>query len=193
MKLHNDIMNILCNVPDEAKDSAVRYAYKLGHKDALHAAAELAMKAESEWLQSSLRAMPPPRDREADRARFPDHRFNAWLDTGISDAGHTVWDQIGDVCSAWAAWQDQEESATEETWKERAYAYRDQIIADHFDRLILQTEVALLRKKVSLLVTAAKQVLSDIDDDGVAERHDMGVLELRQAVAAAKQPEGVSQ
>lgn len=46
----------------------------------------------------------PVRDREAARKRFPDAAFNRWLDEGISDAGHTVWDQIHDVCDAWHGW-----------------------------------------------------------------------------------------
>ena len=45
------------------------------------------------------------RDREADRARFSDAAFNDWLDTGISDAGHTVWDMVGDLADAWAGWE----------------------------------------------------------------------------------------
>jgi hypothetical protein len=48
---------------------------------------------------------PPARDREADRARFPDPAFNRWLDEGISDAGHTVWDQVGSVVDAWHGWE----------------------------------------------------------------------------------------
>ena len=48
---------------------------------------------------------PPIRDREADRARFPDPAFNCWLDEGISDAGHTVWDQVGSVVDAWHGWE----------------------------------------------------------------------------------------
>ena len=51
------------------------------------------------------RLQPPKRDREADRARFTDKGFNDWLDTGISDAGHTVWDAIGDIPAAWAGWE----------------------------------------------------------------------------------------
>jgi hypothetical protein len=46
----------------------------------------------------------PVRDREADRARIPDPAFNRWLDEIISDAGHTVWDTIPDVCCAWHGW-----------------------------------------------------------------------------------------
>ena len=45
------------------------------------------------------------RDRETDRARFPDPAFNQWLDEGISDAGHTVWDQVGSVIDAWHGWE----------------------------------------------------------------------------------------
>ena len=43
-------------------------------------------------------------DREADRVRFPDLAFNQWLDEGISDAGHTVWDQLSNICDAWHGW-----------------------------------------------------------------------------------------
>ena len=45
------------------------------------------------------------RARESDRQRFSDPEFNAWLDTGISDAGHTVWDAVGDTQAAWAGWE----------------------------------------------------------------------------------------
>lgn len=44
-------------------------------------------------------------DREADRARFNDKDFNDWLDTGISDCGHTVYDAIGNIGDAWAGWE----------------------------------------------------------------------------------------
>ena len=44
------------------------------------------------------------RDREADRARFADAAFNNWLDEGISDSGHTIWDAVGDVSTAWSGW-----------------------------------------------------------------------------------------
>lgn len=40
-----------------------------------------------------------------------------------------------------------------------------------------------LEAQVARLFITATQVLSDIDDDGVAERHDMGVLALRRAAA----------
>lgn len=43
-------------------------------------------------------------NREADRQRFPDVAFNLWLDEGISDAGHIVWDSLNDVCDAWHGW-----------------------------------------------------------------------------------------
>lgn len=48
------------------------------------------------------------RDREADRLRFPDPGFNKWLDEPITDAGHTVWDQIPDVCCAWHGWENRQ-------------------------------------------------------------------------------------
>lgn len=44
-------------------------------------------------------------DRESDRKRFPDEAFNRWLDEGVSDSGHTVWDMIGNIFDAWAAWE----------------------------------------------------------------------------------------
>ena len=52
------------------------------------------------------------RDREADRARFADAAFNNWLDEGISDSGHTVWDAVGDVSTAWSGWCAREFYAT---------------------------------------------------------------------------------
>ena len=48
------------------------------------------------------------REREADRKRFPDPAFNEWLDEGISDAGHTVWDATENIADAWAGWQNRE-------------------------------------------------------------------------------------
>ena len=46
----------------------------------------------------------PVRNREADRQRFTDVSFNRWLDEGVSDAGHTVWDTITKTADAWVAW-----------------------------------------------------------------------------------------
>ncbi|MFC5550317.1 hypothetical protein [Massilia aerilata] len=43
-------------------------------------------------------------------------------------------------------------------------------------------KIKQLEAQVAMLTKAAKQVLSDIDDDGVVERDDMGVLALRKAV-----------
>lgn len=54
----------------------------------------------------------PKRDREADRARFSDPAFNRWLDECISDAGHTVWDQIESVIDAWHGWDNRQFYAT---------------------------------------------------------------------------------
>jgi len=55
MNLHNEIMNIHCN-PFCAKHSA---SYKIGHRDARHAAAELALKADAEIdrLMSSIESI----------------------------------------------------------------------------------------------------------------------------------------
>jgi len=48
MNLHGRIMNLPCDVPDAAQNRAVRLAYKLGHKDARHAAAELVDELEQQ-------------------------------------------------------------------------------------------------------------------------------------------------
>ncbi|WP_186055598.1 hypothetical protein [Burkholderia gladioli] len=45
-----------------------------------------------------------------------------------------------------------------------------------------EQKIKQLEAQLAIMVTAAKKVLSDIDDDGVAERHDMAVLALRNAV-----------
>ncbi|NIE81957.1 MULTISPECIES: hypothetical protein [unclassified Burkholderia] len=45
-----------------------------------------------------------------------------------------------------------------------------------------EQKIKQLEAQLAMMVTAAKKVLSDIDDDGVAERHDMAVLALRNAV-----------
>jgi hypothetical protein len=50
-------------------------------------------------------AQPVLKDREKDRKWFLDPAFNRWLDEGISDAGHTVYDTIGSLYDAWLAWQ----------------------------------------------------------------------------------------
>lgn len=56
------------------------------------------------WLAADPAA--PKRDREADRARFPDPAFNRWLDEAITENGEfTVWDHLGDTCDAWHGWQ----------------------------------------------------------------------------------------
>ncbi|BFO03383.1 hypothetical protein KNHN1_17610 [Pseudomonas guariconensis] len=44
------------------------------------------------------------RSREQDRQQWQDPDFNKWLDDAISDAGHTVWDAIPDIGSAWNGW-----------------------------------------------------------------------------------------
>lgn len=63
-----------------------------------------------QWRERSTAPQPQgdaslQRDRESDRRRFSDPAFNCWLDDGISDAGHTVWDAVGDVAAAWAGWE----------------------------------------------------------------------------------------
>jgi hypothetical protein len=46
--LHDRLMNLECVIPDHLEeDAAVRMAYRVGHRDALHAAAELALEADA--------------------------------------------------------------------------------------------------------------------------------------------------
>ncbi len=45
-----------------------------------------------------------------------------------------------------------------------------------------EQKIEQLAAQLAMMVTAAKKILSDIDDDGVAERGDMAVLALRNAV-----------
>lgn len=80
---------------DAARDAAMR-AWNNGARE---------LDAEREQTPPSATAK---RDREADRARFPDADFNRWLDEGISDAGHTVYDAIPDVSCAWHGWKNRE-------------------------------------------------------------------------------------
>lgn len=47
MSLHNEIMNIPALVPAEAHEGGNVYAYKIGHRDARHSAAELSLKYET--------------------------------------------------------------------------------------------------------------------------------------------------
>lgn len=59
MSLHNDIMNLICKEPEVRSYGAEpHYAYKLGHRDARHAAAELSLKADEriDELVYALRA-----------------------------------------------------------------------------------------------------------------------------------------
>ncbi len=72
--------------------------------------ARAAIAQQAEPVQADAQPV-APRDREADRARFPDPAFNRWLDEGISDAGHTVWDAVGDVQAAWSGWDNRQHYA----------------------------------------------------------------------------------
>lgn len=59
MDLHGDIMNIQALIPTEALEDGKVHAYKIGHKDARHAAAELALKADAriEELEEALKEL----------------------------------------------------------------------------------------------------------------------------------------
>ncbi len=55
-----------------------------------------------------------------------------------------------------------------------------------------EQKIAQLEARLAMMSIAAKKVLSDIDDDGVAERHDMAVLALRNAVNQCPEQEILS-
>jgi hypothetical protein len=58
MSLHDKIMNLPCRVPDNRANSGVA-CYQQGHRDARHAAAELALTADA-LLEALQRIMPSP-------------------------------------------------------------------------------------------------------------------------------------
>jgi hypothetical protein len=64
--LHAKIMNIPAVQPSHCKERGERIVYKIGHRDARHAAAELASMAEVEW-RDQLAALTADRDRLAAR------------------------------------------------------------------------------------------------------------------------------
>ena len=105
MSLHNEIMNLPCD-PSHANDEFAdrRFAYKFGHRDARHAAADLALKADAEIaqlkaerdaLEEQLRTTIQALDGEADLlarqrdALLKDAERMAWL------AANTQWDCYG--------------------------------------------------------------------------------------------------
>jgi hypothetical protein len=48
MSFHNEIMNLLCVIPPGLSQLNTHHLYQIGHRDARHAAAELANKADAE-------------------------------------------------------------------------------------------------------------------------------------------------
>ena len=78
MNLHNDIMNIPVDNRKhlDAVSAAGAAAYKYGHRDARHAAAELSLKAEAriDELEEALRGLL----NEAHTATKPLHSHSEW-------------------------------------------------------------------------------------------------------------------
>lgn len=64
---------------------------------AIGAALEAAVTVKPEAVERAA-------NREQHRALFSED-FNRWLDEGISDAGHTVWDTLRNVSDAWHGWE----------------------------------------------------------------------------------------
>lgn len=85
MDLHGQIVNLNCKLENMDSEPNQRLAYKIGHRDARHAAAELALKADAciEALRLLMRGntyktiqgvaawheKAMPNDRDLDRAR----------------------------------------------------------------------------------------------------------------------------
>lgn len=74
MNLHSEIMNIPCDVSKVNSDRQL--VFKLGHRDARHAAAELSLKAEAriEELEEVLKGLL----NEAHTASKPLHSHSEW-------------------------------------------------------------------------------------------------------------------
>ena len=60
--LHSDLMNLRCIVPDELSPSEA-LAFKLGQKQARHAAAELALANEAQWEAAVAAAVAAERNK----------------------------------------------------------------------------------------------------------------------------------
>lgn len=75
----------------------------------------------------------PTKDREKDRLRFNDEAFNRWLDESISDSGHTVYDQINDICDAWHGWFNSQfyENSKKLDWGDREDEWSKEIQKAH--------------------------------------------------------------
>jgi len=84
MSTHDDIMNITC--PPAYAGSDVTLGYKLGHRDARHAAASLANASdrEIEQLKDSIRAIAVQWERQ--KNLFPVLQQDGWMDLAIKDA-----------------------------------------------------------------------------------------------------------
>jgi hypothetical protein len=72
MSLHNDIMNLASEPVTACKSTAERLAYRTGHRDARHAAAELANHVDSyvEELLESLQELFDYADNEQSRFNY---------------------------------------------------------------------------------------------------------------------------
>ena len=91
----------------------------------------------------------PVKDREKDRLRFSDEAFNRWLDEGISDSGHTVYDLVENVCEAWHGWENSQyytHPVKELTNEEILDEWMDEPLNYDGEREIVDFARAILRK-----------------------------------------------
>jgi hypothetical protein len=78
MQLHGKIMNLECT-PPEKSSGELRVAYKMGHRDARHAAAELALAAQPQAEPSSATVLrPAPAGKHPDCANGCSHPARSW-------------------------------------------------------------------------------------------------------------------
>ena len=72
MNLHGQIMNLQCKPANMDAEPNQKLAYKVGHRDARHAAAELALKADAE-IERLRKAL-----QEADTLMGHDDAMTEW-------------------------------------------------------------------------------------------------------------------
>lgn len=105
---YNEEISAACDAIDAqmASDAKLREALEIAAEHLDMSAFELSYPDEADLIRAAL-SLPTQakRDREADRARFPDTAFNTWLDESITENGEfTAWDSLSSTGDAYAGW-----------------------------------------------------------------------------------------